>query len=93
MEIQVDALVAALKKVKFNADNLSDQEKAQVATAVAELTAPLTARVTAMETLLQAVNDAVIDPELTPVETVEAIATEMTNSPAVPGEVVPAFPE
>jgi hypothetical protein len=92
MEIQVDALVAALKKTKFNADNLSDQEKAQVATAVAELTAPLNTRLTAAETLLQAINDAVVDPELTPEETVVDIAKEMTNSPAVPGEVTPAFP-
>ena len=42
---------------------------------------------------LKAIADAIKNPELPPLETAEAIAAVLTESEAVPGDVVPAFPE
>jgi hypothetical protein len=96
MAIITDAFVAALKKVKVDADNLSEQELAQLTEAVnskvAEANAALTAEVGDLKADLQKIADALVDPTLPPVETAEAVAEVLTEGDGVEGTVTPAFP-
>lgn len=96
MAIITDAFVAALKKVKADADNLSEAELAQLTSVVnakvTEANAALTAEVGDLKADMQKIADALVDPALPPAETAEAIAEVLTEGDAVEGTVTPAFP-
>ena len=85
MAIITDAFVAALKKVKVDADNLSEQELAQltevVNAKVAEANAELTGKVSGLEADMQKIADALVDDTLTAEETTTASGGVVGETP------------
>jgi hypothetical protein len=85
MQIITDAFVAALKKVKADADNLSEAELAQLTSVVnakvAEANAALTAEVGDLKADMQKIADALVDDTLTAEETTTAIGEVVGETP------------
>lgn len=89
MSIVTQGVIDAIKKLKLDADTLSDAEKAELETVIGEqvdakvaaATEELTAKVAGLEGDMKAISDALTDGNLSADQTTEAIGTIVGATP------------